>query len=146
MTDHPNLFARRGRALAMLAALGLLFAQVPASAPAQTAVRPCPQGPVDSRLACSGQPLDAREDPLRVVGAAVALPDGRRGESYPDTQLVTGGMPGYAGEVIGALPPGMSVLASGVLVGTPARPGRFAFTLVLRDGSRPPQEIRQPFV
>ena len=130
--------------MAVLTALWLLIAEVPALA--QTPTIPCGDYPVNTPETCSGRPLNAPQYPPTALRAAVALPDGGRGKAYPDIQLVTGRLPSDASIVAGAVPPGMKVSASGLLVGTPEKAGRYVFILAARDGSTPSQELRETFV
>jgi hypothetical protein len=62
-----------------------------------------------------------------------ALPDGRVGAGYPQTQLqVAGGTAPYGWSWTGGvpdLPPGLSLSASGLISGTPTAPGTYVFNV-----------------
>ena len=62
------------------------------------------------------------------------LPDARTGVPYDTTLAVSGGTGPFAWSAsAGALPPGLSLSSSGVLAGTPAVLGSFAFTARVTD-------------
>jgi large repetitive protein len=64
------------------------------------------------------------------------LPAGRIGTPYSQTFTVTGGAGPYTFRVTtGALPPGLSLAANGVLAGTPTTAGEFSFNLRATDAA-----------
>lgn len=69
---------------------------------------------------------------------AATLPSAVVGSAYPATSVGTpaGGTAPYTWAVTaGALPPGMSLSAAGVLSGTPTAAGNFAFTATVTDST-----------
>lgn len=65
-----------------------------------------------------------------------SLPVATTGASYSQTLAASGGTPPYAWAVIaGALPPGLTLSQQGVLAGTPASSGSFAFTVRVTDSA-----------
>ncbi len=84
--------------------------------------------------------------PLGIKTAALPAPVA--GAHY-DVQLqATGGQPPYKWSVTaGALPAGIHIdPPSGLLVGTPAQPGPFGFTVRVADSSTPPQTAERAFL
>lgn len=66
---------------------------------------------------------------------AGSLPGGTVGSAYSAALTATGGAGSYSYAVTGgALPPGLSLSSGGVLSGTPAAAGTFAFTVTVTDG------------
>ena len=76
---------------------------------------------------------DGTPQPLHPVIAI--LPKGQLNKPYPSLTLVAGGTPPYTGQVAGALPQGMSVSSTGLLVGTPRATGAFRFSLTIADSA-----------
>jgi hypothetical protein len=76
--------------------------------------------------------------PLAVL--TVSLPDGVVGVAYSQTLAATGGTGTYIWSAQGALPAGLNLTATGVVVGTPttATAGT-SFTAVVTDAGSPPQ-------
>ncbi|MCA1713630.1 MAG: autotransporter domain-containing protein, partial [Gammaproteobacteria bacterium] len=69
-----------------------------------------------------------------IVLAPAALPNGTAGTAYNQTITASGGTAPYTFAVIaGALPPGLTLSASGVLSGTPTLPGTYSFTVRATD-------------
>jgi len=65
------------------------------------------------------------------------LPVGRIGVPYSVTITVTGGLPPYTFTVTsGALPPGLTLFASGVLSGRPTKEGTYRFTVTATDAQK----------
>jgi hypothetical protein len=72
------------------------------------------------------------------------LPSARVGIVYSQTLQAAGGSAPFSWTVVsGALPPGVTLAASGVLQGTPSRSGDFTFTVQVRDsqGSTASQQL-----
>lgn len=68
------------------------------------------------------------------------LPLAKEGEAYTVTIEATGGVPPYNWSLDGSLPPGLSLAAeTGVIEGTAASPGNFAFIVGIEDSQEPPQ-------
>lgn len=65
-----------------------------------------------------------------------SMPGGKAGEAYSQTMSQTGalGTPSYA-ITAGALPPGITLSASGTVSGTPTATGTFNFTVTVSDAS-----------
>lgn len=73
---------------------------------------------------------------LAIVTAS--LPDATTGILYSQMLTAINGAPSYTWTVAaGALPPGLSLLQSGVLIGTPASDGTFKFTIQATDSAHP---------
>ncbi len=89
----------------------------------------------------SGKQRRTRELTLTVLPplavSSAELRDGIVGEPYADTLRATGttGAPNW-GVQSGALPAGLTLLASGVLSGTPTTPGASAFTVQVTSGTQ----------
>jgi hypothetical protein len=107
------------------------------------ALRPCADQPADSPGACSGRPLDYGAAPR--LSAQISLPQGVVNQPYAAARLTYGGEPPYAARIVGSLPSGLAVADDGVLTGTPTQAGDFAFSLIIRDSSLPPNEDRRSF-
>jgi hypothetical protein len=77
-----------------------------------------------------------------------ALTHGVAGKAYPSTALkVLGGKATYSWSISsGALPPGLSLSASGVLSGTPVGPGEASFTVRVTDGSLPKRVATHTYI
>lgn len=72
-------------------------------------------------------------DPLIIT---TALPYGTIDITYSKQLVALGGIPGYTWSVIsGALPPGIALTATGLLVGTPTQLGLFNFTIKIIDSN-----------
>ena len=164
LPSEPRRRRRHGVVVAVLAVLGLLAGQAPASgqqAPggqsAPPDARPCTGQKSASRDSCANLPLDAYRNtrpveaapappptlnPLRPVGRPAVLANARIGQPYPAAQLVIGGTRPYSVRTYG-LPPSLRVNADGFLVGLPApgEAGDYPFGVVVQDGAG--QEIRQ---
>jgi hypothetical protein len=79
-----------------------------------------------------------RYQQLRI--ATAYLPMGTVGTAYPGGIFSGGGGDGtYSYAADSALPPGLSLSASGELSGTPTAAGTFAITVTVTDGESPPQ-------
>ncbi len=62
------------------------------------------------------------------------LPEAVAGTPYQQSVNAAGGTGPYVYQIgVGTLPPGLSLLASGILSGTPAKAGRFDFVIVAAD-------------
>ncbi|MBI3681179.1 MAG: putative Ig domain-containing protein [Acidobacteria bacterium] len=77
--------------------------------------------------------------PFRVV--TQTLPDGFIGTLYSQQFDVRGGIAPYIASSPAPLPPGLSLTASGLLVGIPTQAGVFSFTVTFRDSSAITQTI-----
>jgi hypothetical protein len=74
------------------------------------------------------------------------LPAGRAGDRYETRIAASGGQPPYTFTMAsGALPPGLSLRADGLLEGTPTRSGTFSFAIRASDSSTPPQTATRNF-
>lgn len=62
-----------------------------------------------------------------------ALPDGTVSKEYGVSLTAEGGRESYTFDVLGALPPGLSLTADGRLSGTPTEDGTFGFRLAVTD-------------
>ena len=133
----------RYRLTAALAVLLCLAAGPVAVAQPAGAPPPCADQPADSPGACGGRPLKGGAAPR--LGVQSLLPQGVVNQPYAAVQLTRGGAPPYAVRIVGALPAGLAVADDGVLTGTPAQAGDFAFSLILRDSSLPPNEDSRRF-
>jgi hypothetical protein len=82
-----------------------------------------------------------------LVAATTALPAGRVGSPYQYALNATGGVPPYVWALeSGALPQGLLLTPSGLIVGTPAAatgPSPASFTLGLSDSDSPSQAVTQ---
>jgi hypothetical protein len=66
--------------------------------------------------------------------ASGLLPSGTLGVPYQTTLTVQGGSPPFSWQITaGSLPPGLILLSSGLLSGTPTQTGSFSFTALARD-------------
>ena len=82
--------------------------------------------------------------PLAV--ATSTLPSGTALVTYAQTLAATGGTMPYTWSLTsGALPPGLSLAASGAITGTATMPGGFAFTIRISDESNPAQQASRGF-
>jgi hypothetical protein len=69
-----------------------------------------------------------------IVLLPASLPNARQGFFYQEMITATGGAPPYAFVLsCGTLPPGITLMPSGVLAGTPAASGTFSFGVTARD-------------
>jgi len=66
------------------------------------------------------------------IGNTSFLP-GSAGQQYAVQLTATGGTPPYTWSATGQLPPGVLLLSSGVITGTPSTSGTFTFTVTVRD-------------
>ena len=71
-------------------------------------------------------------DKLRV--STTTLPPAIIGQSYSQSLAASGGLPSYTWEVVGGLPPGISLVGSS-LSGTPTSPGVFVMNLIVTDAT-----------
>ncbi len=95
----------------------------------------------------SGSPMQAAtvQESITVSASAStlninagALASGKTGTGYSATLSATGGTPGYTWSVIsGSLPAGLTLSASGVILGTPTASGIFSFTVGVQDSGSP---------
>lgn len=75
--------------------------------------------------------------PALSVATAATLPSGMTGTSYGVQLAAIGGIGSYAWSVLnGALPPGVTLSATGSLAGTPTLDGTFAFTAQVVSGAQ----------
>jgi len=73
--------------------------------------------------------------------STTALPSGITGAAYSASLAASGGAQPYIWDVnSGALPPGLSIDASGAIMGTPSADGSYAFTLRATDSAMPPRQ------
>lgn len=63
------------------------------------------------------------------------LPKGEMNKPYRAVTLVAGGTPPFTVQIVGALPPGMSISSAGALYGTPRDQGIFRFKLDMTDSA-----------
>ena len=88
---------------------------------------------------------------LTVVGqltiiTSSPLPVGTIGVVYSQTLVAAGGTPDYSWSVLsGALPPGLTLSATGTLSGQPSTGGTSSFTLRVTDASSPTQTTEKAF-
>lgn len=68
--------------------------------------------------------------------STASLPAGAAGVAYSATLSASGGMAPYSWTAVSALPPGLTLLASGTITGTPSATGTFAFTVRVMDASQ----------
>ncbi|MEO8680480.1 MAG: kelch repeat-containing protein, partial [Vicinamibacterales bacterium] len=72
--------------------------------------------------------------PLTITTAS--LPEGTAGSAYAQILLASGGVPPYVWTVAsGALPGGIVMTSGGAIMGVPATPGNFTFTVLVTDSS-----------
>src|SRR5262249_24957923 len=88
--------------------------------------------------------------PIKAMNSRMVftLPEARAGAAYEYTIRTEGGQPPFKWSVAeGTLPPGIELLQSGLLRGTPAAPRlqAYAFTLKVSDSSELPQTYTQRF-
>jgi hypothetical protein len=82
--------------------------------------------------------LDAAAAATPLVIATTSLPAGIVGTAYSQTLTATGGKKLFSWSVPpGALPPGLSLSAAGMITGTPTTAGTFSFTVTVTDSSSP---------
>ncbi|MBB5208447.1 Ig domain-containing protein [Chiayiivirga flava] len=83
----------------------------------------------------------ARAYTVTVSGPAIAiapgtLPDGSTGQAYEVIFTASGGLAPYTFALVdGALPPGLTLSADGLLTGGPTAPGNYVFTLEVTDAN-----------
>ncbi len=78
------------------------------------------------------------EPPLTILTAS--LPAGTAGSAYSQTLQANGGLGGFQWTVTsGSLPPGLSLVATGTISGTPSSPGSAPFTVRVSSGSQSQQ-------
>lgn len=66
------------------------------------------------------------------------LPDGTESVTYNQTLTAINGTQPYNWSVAtGTLPPGLSLLQSGAIIGTPTKDGNYTFTVQVKDASQP---------
>jgi len=100
-------------------------------APADTAVR-----------AFSLTVASAPAPPLTI--STTSLPAGKRGKTYKQTLIASGGALPYAWMIVaGSLPPGLSLANTGILSGVPSLRGSWSFTVEVRDGQSPAGSARK---
>ncbi|MFN0101871.1 MAG: putative Ig domain-containing protein [Bryobacteraceae bacterium] len=69
--------------------------------------------------------------PIQVL--TTSLPGAAVGVEYRQQLNISGGRAPYSFRVLGTLPPGITLAATGVLIGTPAAAGSYVFTLQVTD-------------
>src|SRR5689334_2669737 len=69
------------------------------------------------------------------ITTASPLPPGTVGTSYAVGLQAQGGNSPYTWSATGQLPPGLALLSSGVISGTPTSTGTYSFTVAVRDSS-----------
>src|SRR4051812_16723008 len=74
------------------------------------------------------------QTPLQITTAS-PLPSGTVGSAYAVGLQAQGGNQPYSWSATGQLPPGLTLLSSGVISGTPTATGTFSFTVSVRDSS-----------
>ncbi len=74
--------------------------------------------------------------PLQIT--TQSLPQGVVGVPYSTTLSATGGVPPYAWNASGGLPPGLSLSRAGVLSGTPTAAGNSVVSVAVADSQQPP--------
>jgi hypothetical protein len=79
-----------------------------------------------------------------VITTSPLLPQGQVGTSYYAALTAVGGTAPYTWSYSGALPPGLSLAASGVISGKPTMAGTFNFTATVTDSTS--ATATQPFV
>lgn len=83
------------------------------------------------------------EAPLAMLSGS-PLPQGLVGVEYSEVLRASGGREPYRWSVVsGELPEGMMLSSEGVVQGTPAAPGMYAFEVQVEDSSVPPQAVRK---
>jgi len=75
--------------------------------------------------------VDGRPQPMDISNAN--LPGGSVGVTYRQQVNISGGRPPYAMRALGALPPGLTLSATGLLAGTPTAEGAYTFAVEVRD-------------
>jgi hypothetical protein len=71
-----------------------------------------------------------------VISTAAPLPSGVAGTAYSQTLTATGGLPPYRWQISsGALPPLLTLSATGVISGAPTTPGVSTFTISVTDSA-----------
>ncbi|MGH7538227.1 MAG: M6 family metalloprotease domain-containing protein [Gemmatimonadales bacterium] len=84
--------------------------------------------------------VTARFDAQLVITSGDPRPGGIMGTAYADTLVATGGSGTYTWQVVlGALPPGLTLGASGRITGTPSQTGTFTFTAQVTSGAQQAQ-------
>ncbi len=90
--------------------------------------------------------LVAQAQPAAFRIETTTLPAPVAGAYYNAQLHAAGGQPPYKWSIVeGALPADLHLDPSGLLVGTPARPGAFSFTARVTDSSAPPQTATRAF-
>lgn len=81
--------------------------------------------------------VTAQFDPQLAVSVTTAPPGGIVGTGYGFSLEATGGDGSYAWDLVSdSVPPGLTLLIGGGIVGTPTRTGTFTFTVRVRSGSQ----------
>jgi hypothetical protein len=82
--------------------------------------------------------------PGAVTITTTSLLSAQVNQPYSAALQATGGTPSYAWSVAsGSLPPGLSLMASGQIMGTPSATGTFNFTVKVTDAAAQPQTATQ---
>ncbi|WP_157801273.1 IPT/TIG domain-containing protein [Sphingobium sp. LB126] len=107
-----------------------------------TATSPAGSGIVDIRVTTpGGTSATSAADQFTYVTqvslspAAGALPGSAAQTAYSQTFTASGGTAPYSFSSVGAIPPGLTLSADGVLSGTPTAPGTYNFTVNVSDDS-----------
>jgi len=88
----------------------------------------------DANQAVANAQFSLTVDPALVITTASPLPVGVTGVNYSQTLAATGGSGVYTWSLIaGALPPGLTFNAAGLISGTPNAQGPYAFTVQVTD-------------
>jgi hypothetical protein len=81
----------------------------------------------------------------QLIISTVSLRAGLQDNPYTQTLAATGATQPYLWSITtGALPPGLNLSATGLIIGTPTTPGTFAFTVQAADPSTPPHTAIRP--
>jgi hypothetical protein len=94
--------------------------------------------------------VQAAPAPAPPVITTPSLPEGRVGSPYSVTLEASGGTQPYTWSLASPLPPlppypGLSLSGSGVISGTPTKPGSSSFTARVTDASNPPRPATKAF-
>ena len=80
------------------------------------------------------------------MATTTTLPDAFVPVTYSAQLAAQGGTPPYTWSVsAGALPPGLSLSAAGLISGAPTVTGSYSFTAQVTDGAAPPAHATAPF-
>ncbi len=144
--------APNGNGYWLAAADGAVFAYgqagtvaLPPGSAQVVAIAAVPPGAAATGLSAGAPGAGATPEAL-AVATTTTLPDAFVPVNYSAQLAAQGGTPPYTWSVsAGALPPGLSLSAAGLISGAPTVTGSYTFTAQVTDGAAPPAHAAAPF-